>query len=156
MTEDVVGKTMVAGFMFHGDAVLLVQKQHPKWQKGLWNGIGGAVCDGEKPLSAMTREFYEETRQLTLPGDWTHFCTEFEPFGAVVHFFWSRLSSKIPHFETPGRNDVGEILAWHHGVVDMDVLGNLHWLIPLALDWRGTSSPVVVRSVGDIRERATW
>lgn len=159
MTADVAGKTMVAGFMFHGQRVLLVQKKMPQWQAGLWNGVGGKVETdaGEKPINAMTREFNEETGQLTLPGDWTHFCTEHEPFGAVVYFFWARVPSTVTHFETQTRNDADEYLAWWH--VDLQrirVLGNLHWLVPLALDWRGTSSPVFVSSVGDIRERASW
>jgi 8-oxo-dGTP pyrophosphatase MutT (NUDIX family) len=159
MTDEVAGKTMVAGFMFHGPRVLLVQKLRPTWQAGLYNGVGGAVERDETLVRAMTREFYEETGQLTLPGDWEHFCTEHEPFGATVHFFKCAVRLPETHVvETPSQNDAGELLSWHHceDVQRMPVLGNLRWLVPLARDWRGVASPVVVRAVGDIRERASW
>ena len=159
MTDEVAGKTMVAGFAFHKESVLLVQKKRPVWQAGLWNGVGGVVemDTSEKPLHAMTREFYEETGHLTEPGQWTHFCTENEPFGAVVHFFWMKFPD-IEQVHAPICNDAGEELAWLRidSLHDVAKLGNLHWLIPLALDWRGTAYPVVVSSVGDIRERASW
>lgn len=162
MTDDVAGKTMVAGFAFHADRVLLVQKKNPRWQAGLWNGVGGKVDDGEKPVHAMTREFYEETGHLTQPIMWVHFCTENEPFGAVVHFFWMRFPDSVPSVEVPRYNDAGEELAWlrrdslYYLPKYLPKLGNLNWLIPLALDWRSTAYPVVVSSVGDIRERASW
>lgn len=159
MTDEVAGKTMVAGFMFHGPRVLLVQKLRPTWQAGLYNGVGGVVEKDETPLSATTREFYEETTIFTLPGDWEHFCTEHEPFGAVVHFYKMMVRLPLTHvIETSSQNDVGETLSWHHheDVQRLPVLGNLKWLVPLARDWRGLVAPVVVRSVGDIRERATW
>jgi 8-oxo-dGTP diphosphatase len=149
---------MVVGFMFYGERVLLVRKTRPAWQSGLWNGVGGVVEKNETSLHAMTREFNEEVGHLTLPGDWTHYCTEHEPFGAVVHFFWAMIRARVSHILTPTHNDANEELAWFNvsdlGVVP--VLGNLRWLVPLALDWRGVASPVIVRSVGDIREKASW
>lgn len=158
MTDDVAGKTMVVGLAFHAGRVLMVRKKRPKWQAGLWNGVGGVVEDGEKPLHAMTREFCEETGHLTQPIMWTHFCTENETFGAVVHFYWMRFPDSAPSVEVPRYNDAGEELAWllvsHLGIVE--VLGNLRWLVPLAQDWRGTAHPVVVSAVGDIRKRASW
>ncbi len=60
----------VVGFAFskNTDAVLLVKKLRPKWQRGLLNGIGGKIEKDENSPDAMNRECKEETG-LTL--DWT-------------------------------------------------------------------------------------
>lgn len=44
----------VLGFMFSNlmNNVVLLQKQKPNWQKGLWNGVGGKVESGEEPIDA--------------------------------------------------------------------------------------------------------
>ncbi len=40
--------------------LLLIRKEHPEWQAGLYNGIGGKVEPGEIFLDAMKRESGEE------------------------------------------------------------------------------------------------
>ncbi len=62
----------VVGFMFNLDKtkVALIRKNRPEWQNGLLNGIGGKNNDGEHSLSAMTREFEEETGVKTFWYDW--------------------------------------------------------------------------------------
>ncbi len=61
----------VVGFAFSekADAVLLVKKLRPEWQKGHLNGVGGKIEEGETPAEAMNRECFEETG-LSLP--WRH------------------------------------------------------------------------------------
>lgn len=56
-------KYYVLGFAFSSNwqHVLLVTKARPDWQKGLLNGLGGHVEDGETSLHAMHREFEEES-----------------------------------------------------------------------------------------------
>lgn len=51
--------------------VALIRKLRPDWQAGKLNGIGGKVEAGEFALSAMVREFAEETGMHTLSDDWT-------------------------------------------------------------------------------------
>jgi 8-oxo-dGTP diphosphatase len=53
----------VLGLMFDGarDHILLARKLRPSPQRGLLNGIGGTVKDGETFLRAMIRECHEET-----------------------------------------------------------------------------------------------
>jgi 8-oxo-dGTP diphosphatase len=155
MTEDVVGLTMVVGFLFRERSVLLVQKETPKWQRGLLNGVGGKIEANESAREAMHREFREETQY---PGvvPWRHFATEVEPTGAVVYFF-SAIMDGLPTYWWPSHNDAGELLYWLH-VSDLrsyGSVGNLSWLIPLALDWRELE-PVTVKAIGDIREKAIW
>lgn len=56
-------KNYVLGFAFDqsGHQVLLIHKNRPTFQAGLWNGVGGKIEAGESPLKAMLREFHEET-----------------------------------------------------------------------------------------------
>jgi 8-oxo-dGTP diphosphatase len=67
----------VLGFVFspYFKDVLLIRKQRPAWQKGLFNGIGGHMKEGETECEAMTREFYEETGLLIYPRCWIKFGT---------------------------------------------------------------------------------
>lgn len=52
----------VLGFAFDDlGRVALICKNKPKWQAGLWNGIGGKIECNESTDKAMTREFHEET-----------------------------------------------------------------------------------------------
>lgn len=155
MTDDVTGKRMVAGFLFRENSVLLVQKEKPSWQRGLLNGIGGEVASGELPLAAMDREFREETSyQHKL--DWRHFVTEYEPFGAVVYFYTARADPPAISYRWPLLNDSRELLHWIHVSSRLNhCVGNLKWMIPLALDWRG-HAPVEFVFTGDIREKASW
>jgi 8-oxo-dGTP diphosphatase len=52
----------VAGFLFDPtlDSVVLIEKNHPPWQAGRLNGIGGHIETDETSLDAMRREFREE------------------------------------------------------------------------------------------------
>ncbi len=67
-------KKYVLGFAFDRDKknVLLVRKKRPVWMRGMLNGIGGKVEDGETPWDAMGREYYEEC-ELNLT--WFSFAT---------------------------------------------------------------------------------
>jgi 8-oxo-dGTP diphosphatase len=55
----------VLGFYFDSTdlecpSVALIKKDHPPWQAGLLNGVGGKVKSGETLQEAMAREFKEE------------------------------------------------------------------------------------------------
>lgn len=67
-----VQNTYVLGFAFDASFkhVLLVFKNRPSWQQGKLNGVGGHLEVGECPLSAMVREFKEETGIQTDVHDW--------------------------------------------------------------------------------------
>lgn len=145
-------KSMVAGFLFCGERVLLVNKIVPDWQAGLWNAVGGKVEPDETPDACMIREFNEEAGLLIT--DWTCFCTEVAE-DYEVHFFRSREFGSLP--PVPDSNDVGEALAWCK--IDnigrgLPVVGNLQWLVPMALDWRDIVTVAYTRS--DIRRKPQW
>lgn len=61
----------VLGFAFTTDGrVALIRKIKPAWQAGKLNGIGGKVEADEDSVSAMVREFREETGVSTPPQAW--------------------------------------------------------------------------------------
>lgn len=150
---------LVVGFMFCGCYVLLVQKQKPVWQKDLWNGVGGKVEPNEAPIQAIVREVKEEAGLDTQPATWMHFASE---IGRDYHLFCYRAIASAPSGDllppsVPKVNDADEPLRW----VKTDTLygyhkiGNLNWLIPLALDWR-RHFPVEMQVYDDIRTMAQW
>lgn len=147
--------TMVAGFAFMDNRVLLCCKQKPDWQTGLWNGVGGKLDHEEAPIDGMVREFKEETGHVV--ASWDLFCTELGP-DYVVHFFRATLPDGGTFSKWPLRNDVGEPLSWAplRDVPLMPCIGNCYWLIPLARDWRRTNRQMIFDTQEDIREKATW
>lgn len=66
-------KKYVLGFAFNDYHVLLIKKNRPKWQKGLYNGLGGHIEGNEQPIDAMVREFKEECSIVTKETDWEYF-----------------------------------------------------------------------------------
>ena len=133
---------MVAGFLFRGDDVLLVKKTKPSWQAGLFNGIGGKIKDGEKPIDAMYREFSEEVGwHINEPNwgtTWRGFAQESQS-DYLVYFYRAFLDVKLSRPVPPVANDAGEILGWVNWRILQSqhvLIGNLNWLLPLAMDWR--------------------
>jgi 8-oxo-dGTP diphosphatase len=149
----------VAGFAFDEQKVLLLRKKRPAWQYGLLNGVGGKIESGETPGQAMEREFFEETGVRVPETTWRYFCVESGP-GYEVHFFKAHLSRQDAELASSREhNDVMEQLLW------MDtrfleeqawsiMVGNLHWLIPMAQDWRHYQCRVTTRD--DIKSRPVW
>lgn len=136
----------VLGFIFSGkrDCVCLLRKTHPDWQKGLLNGCGGRIEEGEEPLAAMIREASEEVG-LTA-GRYDYCWREFARLhGAnfLVHCFV--MVSDLAFDEATTRTN--EVIEYHSLPLDRNLkaVGNLHWLVPLAVD-RGypESGPAMV------------
>jgi len=150
-------RTYVAGFLLKrtqaSDQVLLVRKSHPDWQAGLMNGIGGEVEPGESIDAAMMREFWEEARHMT--NGWEKFAVERGP-GYEVWFYRLTMSEfMVQEYTAPRVNDKGEELEWRDARnPKYPVIGNLNWLLPLALDPRPIQC--VVETQGDIRSIKTW
>jgi 8-oxo-dGTP diphosphatase len=135
----------VAGFAFSRDQrqVLLVRKRRPAWQRGRYNGIGGHIEEGELPVEAMRREFFEETGVFTSVRDWRHFavvCTD----QSRVFMFTATLDGL-----DSARNMTDERIA----LIDVEnvaatrTVPNLAWLIPLALRVRDLPVPAVVHEI---------
>lgn len=131
----------VLGFLFNKniDEVILILKGKPFWQKGLMNGVGGKVEDGESPYLAMCREWSEETG--TPFDSWLHFCTmlgtDFKVFCYVGQDknYIDPVESKFYNVrrttdETPYQVNVANLHRW-------SCIPNLKWLIPMAVNYLG-------------------
>jgi 8-oxo-dGTP diphosphatase len=131
-------KKYVLGFAINHDAVLLVRKNKPAWQKGKLNGIGGGIEDFDKfPVHAMVREFKEETGLDSKLKDWKNFCimygSDFE-----IHCFRNDNIKKFLYNHNV-KNDIGELLYvgyisdfWQYD--EDELISNVPWLIKMSED----------------------
>lgn len=118
--------------------VVLVHKTRPAWQAGRVNALGGKLHAGESPVDAARREVREEAG-VDVAG-WEEFlvwddaqyrmhaCRAFDPAAAAAHTAEDQAVF------------LADALALPANVID-----NLRWLVPLALD-RDVTVPVRVRS----------
>ncbi len=142
----------VVGFMFNdgpnsGELVALIKKNHPAWQAGRFNGIGGHVEQGESATEAMVREFEEETGCKTHLTNWTRFaklrgncggCAD--GHGFVIDFFYSFGDLDRLHSTTDEQVCVMQPLA----LTLTNSIPNLSWLIPMALSMNLDSAETMV------------
>ncbi len=120
----------VVGFAFAPflRGVLLIEKTHPEWQKGKWNGVGGHIEGDETPLEAMNREALEETG-VTGDFGWEHYATmRGEDFECFV--FAGRIAEPCRSYA-----DSGERLLTHFLPLNKALprIANLDFLIQAAL-----------------------
>lgn len=134
----------VCAFVRVGELVLLVRKNHPAWQAGRLNGIGGGIEEGETQEVAMRREFREETGVDVPEHLWQEFAQVRsvaptpEESAWLVHFF--RLTASDLDLDGRAVNDRGEQLVWESVRPENDPdwlhasrsIANLAWLIPMA------------------------
>jgi 8-oxo-dGTP diphosphatase len=122
----------VAGFAFSEDQrrVVLIEKKRPKWQAGKLNGVGGHIEVGETPEVAMTREYLEDTGVSSFPHEWTQFAYLIGP-EFYLHFY-TAFNDKLLGVKTI-TDEVVHNLALHEFGPN-DVIPNLNWLLPLAID----------------------
>lgn len=130
-------KSYVVGFLFNQDysKVALIEKQHPDWQKGFLNGIGGKIEPKETPFQAIVREFREEAGVETL-GLWSLGGKLYGPdAGAageeyVCHVFYGIGDLTEPKTMTDEEVHIVNVSQ----IKNMKVIHNLNWLIQLVLD----------------------
>lgn len=126
----------VLGFLFDDkdcDRVVLIQKQKPKWQKGLWNGVGGKIEPGETPHDAMVREFQEET-SVFCPAEAWHQAGTMQGSDWFIYIFWAVDEQGAKLAKTVTDEEVG--LAYYgaiHGL-GSGVIPNIRWLLPFLRD----------------------
>ena len=143
-------KKYVTGFLFSQDAnhVVLIKKINPAWQRGLFNGVGGKVEDNESPIDAMVREFSEETGVITQPEDWTCFANVFRSncYDVDMYFAHSDLAFDALTVEAE------EVHILKVTELPKNIIPNLQWLIPLALDTQADfSTPVRIQEIAEER-----
>ncbi len=121
----------VAGFMVCSGQVLLITKSKPEWQRGRINAIGGHIERGEIPVTAMIREFEEETGIKTRQGQWQH-TVRLCGGTWTVYFFVCYAVEEV--FKTFRSNGDEKVDAYQISNLPSGVLWNVRWLLPLSLD----------------------
>lgn len=121
------------GFLFDEKAkrIVLIKKNKPYWQKGLYNGVGGKIEPNESPEQCIIREFKEETGVLI--KDWREFAFIYREDNFEVYFFIA-FDSKLWKCRSITSEklvilDVKHLHFFYHRMIP-----NLKWIIPLALD----------------------
>lgn len=121
----------VCGFAFSrgGQFIALIEKKK-EWCKGRWNGIGGSIEETDaSPLDAQRREFLEETG-LSIQN-WEYFCTLEEP-NAVVEFFRADVPLNYLDQVRSTTEEIVRIIYWPTEGLQLNLMPNLRWLVPLA------------------------
>lgn len=130
---------MSVGFVFSVDllSVLLLRKTHPEWQAGRLNGIGGH-CEEEDTSFAdtMRRECVEEIGLDIPKAEWRQVAEMYGHDWMVVAF-----CATVP-FEvleaaaerTRDKDEKAEILPASSLWTLDKVIGNVRWLVPMAID----------------------
>jgi 8-oxo-dGTP diphosphatase len=130
----------VLALLFTADAreVVLIRKTRPAWQAGRVNALGGKLRNGESLLDAARREVREEAGVDV---------ERWEPF-LIWHDREYRLQA-VRAFDDAARlarsAEDQEVFLADVGGLPLDVIDNLRWIVPLALD-RDVAVPVEVRS----------
>lgn len=121
----------VVGFLFSSNLgqLVLVEKTHPEWQAGRFNGVGGKVEGSETFHEAMVREFREETGREIL--HWHRFCTLHCQDALVVFYYavaedYNKVESTTDEKITLW--DVDYVMELNRD----EIIPNLRWLIQMA------------------------
>lgn len=123
----------VCGFYFDEQltCVALIRKQKPAWQKGKLNGVGGKVEPNESCITAMVREFEEETGLKTTVEDWARFFV-LEDRVNDFRVFYYRAFGDPSQLRTMEDEEIEVVQVT--AVPTLTLVHNLVWLIPMALD----------------------
>lgn len=129
-------KFYVLGFLFSNDleSVVLILKKKPEWQAGLLNGVGGKIEPDETSEQAMRREFLEETGKDIHEANWRRFCNI---RGSEYHIDCYMAIGDVSQVRTTTSEYV--VICNTKDIHQLNVVTNLNWLIPLALDQGITS-----------------
>jgi 8-oxo-dGTP diphosphatase len=134
----------VVGLLFDYDKkyVVLIRKTHPEWQQGKLNGPGGHIEEMETPEEAMIREFQEETGYRVENWDEVVTMYNYSQYWEVTFFRSFGDVTKV-------RSMTDEEVQIHSaGSLPANIIKNLTWIIPLALDNTGTVVPLRVEDRG--------
>lgn len=118
------------GFLFTPDfkEVVLIRKNKPLWQKGLFNGVGGKVEADESPADAMVREFKEETG---VQIDYWEYIGNMQGKDWIVYCY---KSSSLKALDVKTTTDEVIKIIPVNSIKNYSTISNLQWLIPLCLD----------------------
>ena len=126
-------KEYICGLVFdpYYTKVVLIKKNRPEWQVGMWNAIGGKLeANDISESSAMSREFEEETGVLIDPDKWREFAT-LTGNGYRIAWFTATLKDRdLFKVSTVEDEEVGLFQLTELG--SMNLIPNVRWLIEMA------------------------
>jgi 8-oxo-dGTP diphosphatase len=127
-------------FTVDGTRVVLMRRTRPAWQSGRVNALGGRLLDGESAGVAAQREVREESGVDIDAAEWLEVLVwdDAEYRMHVVRAMNDRAR------EARTMEDQEVFLA-DVDALPANVIDNLRWLVPLALD-REVAMPISVRS----------
>jgi len=123
----------VVGFIFDDkmENVVLIRKNKPAWQRGFLNGVGGKLESFETPLNAMVRECGEEAGVFMPQERWYELAVLTFDY-AIVNFFFCKDETAWRNAKTKTSEEIEKIMT--NDLDNFDMIQNLRWLIPLAID----------------------
>lgn len=132
--------TYVLALLFTADrrCVVLMRKTRPAWQAGRVNALGGKLLPGESPADAARREVGEEAGVDV--EQWEEFLVWDDP---VYRLHVLRAFDDVALRAHTAEDQ--EVFLAEVQALPAELIENLRWLIPLALD-ADVSLPVRVRS----------
>jgi 8-oxo-dGTP diphosphatase len=130
----------VLALLFTADSreVVLVRKIRPAWQAGRVNALGGKILAGESLADAARREVREEAGVDI--DRWEQFLVWNDP---VYRMRAVRAFDDVARRARTAEDQ--EVFLAYVGALPLNVIDNLRWIIPLALD-RDVAIPVEVHS----------
>ena len=128
-------KAYVVGFAFDitNENVALILKTKPEWQAGLYNGIGGKIEEGERPIDAMSREFEEETGCHIETKCWHHRLTFNFLYGDVYFYVTCCPLDSLNTIADSGEKIV-VVEKWRIKLPTLPTPYNLQWILPMMFD----------------------
>ena len=132
--------TYVLALLFTPDrrGVVLMRKTRPAWQAGRVNAPGGKLLEGEDALAAARRETREEAGVDV--AAWEELLVWDDP---VYRLHVVRAFDDAAHRARTAEDQ--EVFLAAVDALPPELIDNLRWLVPLALD-RDVAVPVRVRS----------
>ena len=132
--------TYVLALLFPPDRarVVLMHKTRPAWQAGRVNALGGKLLAGESPADAARREVLEEAGVDV--RDWEEFLVWDDP---VYRMHAVRAFDSAAERARTAEDQ--EVFLAEVDALPPNLIDNLRWLVPLALD-RDVAVPVRVAS----------
>ena len=125
-------KKYTLSFIFNStlDKVLLIHKLTPEWQVGKINGLGGKIEQGEDSLTCIMREIKEESNLDTEKEKWNYIGTMGSQSWTADVFCYVYLGNIAD-----AKTMEAEKIEWFPlDSLPLNMIENLHWLIPLSLD----------------------
>ncbi len=120
--------------------VVLMRKTRPAWQAGRVNALGGKLASGESAAAAAEREVREEAGVHVPAAEWEELLVWDDPVYRMHVVRAVHEAAARAHTAEDQEVFLAEVDALPPELID-----NLRWLVPLALD-RDVALPVRVTS----------